>query len=270
MMKKIFCITLILFGFISISAQKKEITRSEFDSIYKSAIAKLKNSSYRVISTQKNSNDALAGDNNFQSQSSISSTFPFPSEEYAAANDGYSKPNPNSEIRRSYTGSNAYSSRTITEFASRSSASRYIFETSPQKTTSGWTKLRLEIISIDGKTYKRIGDGKWMEEKTSGAPTNRNQFTTIAQQAKYKSLGTETLNGQNASVYEKTEKKKSLNSSNKTKTSVETTTKFWFGERGELLKVEAKSFVQSGAFGSRHEFVTNYEIDPNIKIEKPN
>jgi hypothetical protein len=265
MVRNIFCITLILIGFISISAQKKAIARAEFDSIYNSAVAKFKNVSYRVTSRQKSSSDALAGVD-FSSDSPFRSAVPFPSEPYAI--DGYSRPVALNEISGGDR-SDAYSSKMITEIVSPS-AYRYIFETSPPKTTSAPVKLRIEIISIDGKSYKRIGDGKWQEQKSNVAPRVASQSATTVQQAEYKFLGTRTLNGQNANVYEKTEKKKNLNSSNKTKTSVEITTKYWFSERGELLKVEADTYVQSGVSVSRQKFITDYERDPNIKIEKPN
>ncbi|HVE56674.1 MAG TPA: hypothetical protein VNB22_07590 [Pyrinomonadaceae bacterium] len=169
-----------------------------------------------------------------------------------------------------FTNQNKLSSKTIMEYSFAARGSRSISEFD-----SSTLKKRTETIMIGDKIYTRIDNGEWMEKKREVRPKTESTLKTVEEQIEYKSLGTEKLDDQNASVYAKVQKQKLIDESTKSEMFVTITTKYWFGEDGGRLKEEMqaerrikleKSPIETVSRSSR---VTVWELDPSIKIEAP-
>jgi hypothetical protein len=161
-----------------------------------------------------------------------------------------------------------YSSKSIIENAS-TTTSRVIYENSFQSKTSN-----SETIRIGDKIYIREGNGVWKEGTSEVKSQPENKITNADNQAdgqiEYKFLGTEKLGNQTANVYAKIARKKGINSTNNKETVSTTTTKYWFGEDGMILKSDMKMDSQTGEKIFHTRLTQVWELDPNIKIEAPN
>lgn len=274
-MKKTLCLILILFGFTGIFAQQKNVTQAEFDSIYNNGIAKLKVTQYRM--TIKNESNSEWKSLLPIAQESIPSSFSSsPLSIQSAREDPFNSSNPYKPKRigdPTYIGE----STTIIEYASPS-VYRHIFEAKSQTTNNGFSPniinpgpsiTRIERITIGNESYIKVGNEKWKAAKFPAIQSFQNQLTLLEEETKYQFLGKENLDGQSTSVYQKIEKRKSINSSNKTKTSLTSTMKYWFSEDGRLLKTEIKNKSQTGQSVFNSKSTTVYEADSSIKIEKP-
>lgn len=131
------------------------------------------------------------------------------------------------------------------------------------------TTTRIERITVGNEKYIKVGNDEWKVEKSPFVPQFQNQSTSVQEETKYKFLGKENLNGQNVTVYQKVEKKKSASSSNRTKTLLTSTAEYWFSEDGKLLKTVINNKSQTGQSIFNSKFTTVYELDSTIKIEKP-
>lgn len=161
-----------------------------------------------------------------------------------------------------------YSSKSIIENAS-TTTSRVIYENSFQSKNSN-----SETIRIGDKIYTREGNGAWKEGTSEVKAQPGNKITNTDNQAdgqiEYKYLGTEKLDNQTANVYVKIARKKGINSANNKETVSTTTTKYWFGEDGMILKSDMKMDSQTGEKIFHTRLTQVWELDPNIKIEAPN
>jgi hypothetical protein len=168
-----------------------------------------------------------------------------------------------------FTNQNKLSSKSIMEVAARQGIRSISEFDSPT------LKKRTETIRINGKIYTRTDDGEWTEEKPIVRPKTESKLKTVEEQIEYKSLGTEKLDDQNASVYAKIQKQKLINESTKSEMFVTITTKYWFGEDGGRLKEEMQAERRVTSEKSRAETVSSslrvtvWELDPSIKIEAP-
>lgn len=159
-----------------------------------------------------------------------------------------------------------YSSKSTIEYTS-STTSRLIYENSFQSKTSN-----SETIRIGDKLYIREGNGAWKAGTSEVKSQPENKITNTDNQAdgqiEYKFLGTEKLGNQTANVYAKFARKKDVNSTNNKET-VTTTTKYWFGEDGMILKSDMKMDSQTGEKIFHTRLTQVWELGPNIKIEEP-
>lgn len=167
------------------------------------------------------------------------------------------------------------SGKTTIEFASPT-VSRLISEiTSRSKTTKS------ESIRIGDKTYKRTGDGAWIEgtteaktqTKTAEPPPPPPPALPGEDQAEklteYKYLGTEQLNGLTTNVYAVTMKIKRLNPTTNQETLSISTHKYWIGEDGVKLKDEDVGETRGGETNLYRRLTVVWELDPTIKVEAP-
>ncbi len=161
-----------------------------------------------------------------------------------------------------------YSSKSIIEYAS-STTSRLIYENSFQSKTSN-----SETIRIGYKIYIREGNGAWKEGTSGVESQSENKIMDTDNQAEgqieFKFLGTEKLGNQTTNVYAKIARKKLVNLTNNKETLSATTTKYWFGEDGMILKLDMKMDSQTGERIFHTRLTQVWELDPNIKIEEPN
>jgi len=160
-----------------------------------------------------------------------------------------------------------YSSKSTIEYTS-ATTSRLIYENSFQSKTSN-----SETIRIGDKIYIREGNGTWKAETSEVKSQPGNKITNTDNQAdgqiEYKFLGTEKLGSQTSNVYAKIARKKGINSTNNKETVSTTTTKYWFGEDGMVLKSDMKMDSQTGEKIFHNRLTQVWELDPNIKIEEP-
>lgn len=129
--------------------------------------------------------------------------------------------------------------------------------------------IKKETIRIGHETYTREGNGEWRKEISAVKPKSENKLITVENQIEYKFLGTEKLDNQNLNVYAKIEKKKLINPTNNTETFSTAITKYWFGDGVWFWKSETNTENRTGETKSKSRHTTEYELDPNIKIEAP-
>jgi hypothetical protein len=232
-MKKILCLAFVLFSSIGISAQEKTIQQAEFETINKSSSLLLSGKAYRIIRTVQSSVEIIPQTN---------------------ASNNSTKTVPPSNI----------SIKSITEFVpSVGFHSVYEFNSSSLNT-------KKEVIGIGGKTYTREGNGEWGEVTAPKVATRSKRTTTnIDKQIEYKSIGSEKLGNQNTNIYAKIERSKLINSTDNRESISSTTTKYWYGEDGRLLKRERKREIRNERMISKFNSTIVFELDPNIKIEAP-
>ena len=161
-----------------------------------------------------------------------------------------------------------YSSKSVIEYAS-TTTNRMIYENSFQSKTK-----KSETIRVGDKVYKREGSEAWKEANSGAESQPEKKIMSIENpvdgQIEYKFLGTEKLDNQTANVYAKIARKKQINSANKKETLSTSTTKYWFGEDGMILKLDMKMESQTGDMKHHTHLTQIWESDPNIKIEAPN
>ena len=228
-MKKFYCLALILFAVISALAQEKTISQAEFDSAGKNSFRWLAGQTYRETRIAKTTLITLP-----QTDNSALPTLP-----------------PRYTSIKSVVESGRGGFHSVYEFNSAS------------------VNKKQERIRIDGKTYLREGDGKWMEEILVPQPKLAGKTKTTDEQIEYKFLGNETVSNQNAVVYAKIETGKVTGLSNNFESLSTATTKFWFGDDGRLLKTERNQEFRNDKLVTTFQTVTTIELDPNIKIEIP-
>lgn len=125
-----------------------------------------------------------------------------------------------------------------------------------------------ERVKVNDKIYTREDGAAWKQESTENrTPVNRTSGENT--NAEYKFIGSEMLNGQKAAVYQKTESRKRIRERDKAEINSDINTKYWFGENGDLMKVERTATVHIGDEIIHSSFNRTFEFDPNIKIETP-
>lgn len=125
-----------------------------------------------------------------------------------------------------------------------------------------------EQIKINDKTYTRENGAAWKQDASATDRQAENSDPAVESNIVYKSIGNESLNNQKAIIYEKTENRKRINKDKKEINS-DIATKYWIGADGSLLKMERTSVLHVGDKVIHIHRVTNYEMDPTIKIEMP-
>ena len=164
------------------------------------------------------------------------------------------------------------SGKTVIEFASPT-VSRLIGET-----TSGSKTTRTESIRIGDKTYKRTGDGAWIEgtieakartAEPPAPPIYEVSEGEAERTTEYKYLGTEQLNGLTAKVYVATTKIKRNNPTNNQETLSISTHKYWIGEDGVKVKDENTGETRGREINIYRRLTVVWEADPTIKVEAP-
>ncbi|MGI9035427.1 MAG: hypothetical protein ACR2GD_05245 [Pyrinomonadaceae bacterium] len=125
-----------------------------------------------------------------------------------------------------------------------------------------------ETIRINDKIYTKEGAANWKEVN----PNNQqpaNKSNVVESKTEYKFLGSEMLDNQKTNVYEKIEDRKRVNPADNKEIISNAVTKYWFGEDGELLKVEQAVELHIGGELLHNRLTKIYKFDPNIKIEAP-
>ena len=159
-----------------------------------------------------------------------------------------------------------YTSKSIVEYASPTDF-RTVYESS-----LGAKKSKTESVRSGDKIYFRKDDGDW-QNGTRQSPTEGVKpppaDKAASEDVEYKFLGTEKLGNQTAKVYAVHVKTKRINSADGQETIADTTTKYWFGEDGILLKTDMVAESRTGE-KTYHTLVTQiWEADENIKIIAP-
>ena len=164
--------------------------------------------------------------------------------------------------------------RSIRERSGR--AYRNIYEAESEVSSS-----KIETISINGKTYKKILDKPWTEEIVEKRTPPQSTVETISSESIYKSLGVEKIGGIETKKFKLTEKKETLNREKGYETSSNSTSTFWFDNTGLLIKSEriTESILKSQPKENDTmirkptktvmKTTTTIEIDASIKIEAP-
>jgi hypothetical protein len=247
-MNKILLTALVLFAGIGVFAQEKTIDKTEFDTVFQNSFRSLSGNPRRETSTSKSSSEIIPQakypEANYSGMNHLGTNYPANSLEYIRP----ARITFNKVIREFLPG---VGSRMTYEF---NSPSLY---------------KKTETIIIADKTYTREGDGQWIETMPVSHTRPESTVKTVDNQFKYKFLGTEQFNNQNANVYTVTEKSKLISLKYNRESSSNTITKYWFAEDGRLLKTESKREIRGGNTISKFHTTTLYELDPNIRIEVP-
>ncbi|MGI8468852.1 MAG: hypothetical protein ACR2N3_10395 [Pyrinomonadaceae bacterium] len=217
-MNKILCLAFILSSFAGVFAQEKTIGKDEFDAVYKNALAKRADKSYRTTITFQNS-----------------------SEDKPGATD---------------------SGTMIIEFIPPSTR-RMVYQSN-----SELQNKKRETIRIKDKIYTKEDGAAWKDVSNNNRQPE-NKSNVVEDKTEYKFLDGEMLNNQKTSVYEEIENRKRVNPADNKEITSDTTTKYWFGEGGELLKVEQSGDLHIGDKLFHNRLTKIYELDPNIKIATP-
>jgi hypothetical protein len=177
-----------------------------------------------------------------------------------------------SEVRREGKDQEAALGKTVIEFASPTTSHLVSEIRSESKITKS------EQIRIGDKTYKRQGEGAWIEGTTEAKPAPKTTETAASspsankqaeRQIEYKYLGTERLNNQTASVYATIWRTKRIVEATKSEALSTTTKKYWFSEDGVKLKEDTVSETQGVDVTLYNRLTVVWELDPNIKVEAP-
>lgn len=137
---------------------------------------------------------------------------------------------------------------------------------------------KTESIRIGDKTYKRIGDGAWVEgtvqAKTNAPPPPPPAAMPPAEDQaekiiEYKYLGTEQLNGLTTNVYVATTKTKRLNPVTNQESLSMTMEKYWLSEEGVKVKMESTGETRSPEINFYRRLTVVWQLDPTIKVEAP-
>jgi hypothetical protein len=160
--------------------------------------------------------------------------------------------------------SSDYTSRSITSFQDRTRWHRL------SESSFGATKRLTEEISFGGKTYKKTGDGEWIELDLSTAPaapvSAKSQIRYLS--IEYRLLPDETLNGQKVRVCEKYEIAAVKMAQFDSQTRRESTSRYWVNDDG-LLKSE-NTYRNVSEKNTTTSWIKNeWEIDPTIKVSLP-
>ena len=231
-MTKILCLTFVLFASVNVFAQEKTIQRAEFETITRSSSRLMAGKPRRIIRTQQSTVEIAPQTNvsNASAKSLPPSTISVKSVTEVLPEVGF---------------------RSIYEFNSSSK------------------NIKKEIIKVAGKTYTREGNGEWTETFSEITSKRESAARNIVNQVEYKSVGSDRLGNQNTSIYAKIERSKFTNPSANRESISSTTTKYWYGEDGRLLKRERTREIRNGKMISKFNSTTVFELDPNIKIEAP-
>ncbi|HVE55629.1 MAG TPA: hypothetical protein VNB22_02300 [Pyrinomonadaceae bacterium] len=151
----------------------------------------------------------------------------------------------------------------ITEFVPPDS-SRVFSETKSPEGVS-----RLETITIAQRKYTRINNEDWKQvpliQSGSGPGFGKPEVVRRERTVKYNDKGKKIINGQNADLYEfkiiYRYQFRELDYQNVI------TNRFWFSANGLFLRTESAEQDNNKRFTSRS--ISEYEYDPNIKIEAP-
>jgi hypothetical protein len=129
---------------------------------------------------------------------------------------------------------------------------------------------KIETISIGGKEYSRKDGGTWqLKEVKENTPPPQTKTKMSVESTEYKYLGQEKIDGEKTDVYEQVIKHK-MTDEKASRESISTIkTKYWYGESGLLLKMEAEMEITNEIMPSYSKRTYIYEYDPNIKIEAP-
>jgi hypothetical protein len=232
-MKKILCLAFVLFASIGVFAQEKTIQQAEFETISRSSSQLLSGKPLRIIRTVQSTVEVIPQTN---------------------PSDNSTKTLPSSNI----------SIKSTTEFLpSVGFHTVYEFNSSSKNT-------KKETIRIGDKTYTREGTEEWIELAAAQVATkSKSTARKIDNQIEYKLIGSDKLDNQNTNVYAKIEKSKLINSIDNQESFASTTTKYWYGEDGRLLKRERKREIRHGRMISKFNSTIVFEVAPNIKIEAP-
>jgi hypothetical protein len=252
-MKSILCVTLVLFGFISVFSQERTISKAEFEAVSKKpnryAVLAWKGKSFRNVRTNEVKLNGSKPIDSF-----LKSTMEF-----------------------------------VPNYAPESNLLYVTHSIIENRIGSKITKS--ESIRIGGKNYKRKDNEPWIVEIVEVKPKSATTETTtpstsigteiesiiesvnreVERIIEYKYLGTEKLNNQNANVYAVIMKTKHIHlASNKERQNIKTT-KYWFSEDGVILKEDdiAESRGEAGTFTFYNYITSVWELDPNIKVEAP-
>jgi hypothetical protein len=146
---------------------------------------------------------------------------------------------------------------------------RVVYELKTPTFNSKIETILIETILIGEKKYTRRNSGEWREVivKEKAAPKNDKKITVESDE--YKFVGQETINGQNAVLYERVTKHKITLEKNPTESFSTIRTRCWFDKDGLLLKSETETEVVSGITKSLTRGISVYQYDLNIKIEAP-
>jgi hypothetical protein len=231
-MTKILCLTFVLFASVNVFAQEKTIQRAEFETITRSSSRLMAGKPRRIIRTQQSTVE-IAPQTNVSNASAKSLP-------------------PSTILVKSVT-------EVLPEVGFRSI---YEFNSSSKN-------IKKEIIKVAGKTYTREGNGEWTETFSEITSKRESAARNIVNQVEYKSFGSDRLGNQNTSIYAKIERSKFTNPSDNRESISSTTTKYWYGEDGRLLKRERTREIRNGKMISKFNSTTVFELDPNIKIEAP-
>jgi hypothetical protein len=232
-MKKILCLAVfVLFAAISIFAQEKTIQPAEFESVNNKAALLLSGKARRMTRTVQSIVEVIPESN--------------------ASNKSNKTLQPST-----------ISIKSTTEILP--SVGFY----SVYELNSSSINTKKEIIRIGGKTYTREENGEWIATVPQVTSKSDRATKRIDTQIEYKSIGSERLNNQTTNIYAKTERSRFINSTDNQESISSTTTKYWYGEDGRLLKRERKREIRNGKMISKFNSTIVFELDPNIKIEAP-
>lgn len=239
-MKSILCVALVLFGFIGVFAQERTISKAEFMAVLRNpnsqALFAWKGKSFRNIRTIE-----------------VKIEGPKPLDQFLKSTHEF-VPNYATESNRLYV------SRFITE------------------NRIGTETTRSESIQIGDKNYKRKGNEAWTLETVEVKPKPATTETTVSPSSvsteverivEYKYLGSEKINNQTANMYAEIMRTKHISPATNEETRNIGTTKYWFNEDGVILKEDVIWDSQSKAQRFYNHRTSDWELDPNIKIEAP-
>ena len=158
-----------------------------------------------------------------------------------------------------------YLSRTVMEFGPDRSSRR-----TTESSFGGQPQKYEYAITVGGRKFECLGDGEWTEVNVGGyiePPAAEPQSPTL--HVEYKYLGKGILNGKNVRMYLETERGTRNAGNVGVRTKVEASTRYWFGENGDVYRMEYVAKSVTNAWVLRTNVTIEKEPDPQISIFAP-
>jgi hypothetical protein len=157
-----------------------------------------------------------------------------------------------------------YSAHLVLEFAPGGASRSSIVS------TLGGKQMPVEQrVTAGGRTFTKTGDEPWEEAKDESSRLAEKADDPDDQTADYRYLGKTLLNGRTARIYLKTARTKRADPATGIVSEQETTTKYWFSDKGDVYRSEYRSTTVTNGKVHHTTIEMQKELDPAITITAP-
>lgn len=128
--------------------------------------------------------------------------------------------------------------------------------------------LKREIIRVGDKEYSRENNGQWQQTGIKNRAESEN-LKVNSEENVYKSLGKDTLNNENVSVYQRISNRAMTDNSNNEELNLTENVKYWIDDKGTLLKREMTRESRRPGKTFNTTMTVTFDYDQNIQVIAP-